>query len=173
VDLGLNGTSLRAFLIVTGVVLALVAARALLRRHHERRDGVLVAVDRSGGPSLSSNRHRLVGRPDALRRLGDGRFVPVEIKHRPTPARGPHASHRMQLAAYCLLVEEETGVPPPYGILRYSDGGEFRLVWDRSARASVLSTRAAIGAPYDGRATPSTAKCRGCPWRDGCDARAA
>jgi hypothetical protein len=33
--------------------------------------------------------------------------------------------------------------------------------------------RAAVAEPYDGRATPSTARCARCPWRDGCDVRAA
>jgi CRISPR-associated exonuclease Cas4 len=171
-DVGLTGAGLRLLIIAIGIVLAVFAGRALLRRHHERRDGVLVAVDHAGVASLSSARYRLVGRPDALRRLADGRVVPVEIKRRSTPAGGPPASHRVQVAAYCLLVEEETGVPPPYGVLRYSDGGEFRLVWNRAARAEVLSIRSELEARYDGRATPTPAKCRHCPWRDGCDARA-
>lgn len=171
--LGLTGATAPIALILFGLIVAGIAARALRQRSRARRDGALVSVDRGVGSPLASERHRLVGRPDALRRLPDGRLVPVEIKARPTPPRGPPESHRIQVAAYCLLVEEETGVPPPYGVVRYSDRGEFRLVWDRSARDAVLAVRAAIDAEYDGRATPSAAKCRACPWRDGCDARAA
>lgn len=80
-------------------------------------------------------------------------------------------SHRIQVAAYCLLIESATGRAPPYGVLRYSDGGEFRITWDAPARAELLELRAAMGRPYRGEATPSAARCSRCPWRTGCDAR--
>lgn len=161
-------------LVVVGGAAALLAARALLLRGRERRHGRLVAVDRPGeGAPLRSDRYRLVGRPDALRRLPDGRYVPVELKRRATPSRGPLPSHATQVEVYCLLVEETTSVAPPYGVLRYGDGGEFRIPWDLAARRRVLALRARVGGRYDGRATPSTAKCRHCAWRDSCDARAA
>jgi CRISPR-associated exonuclease Cas4 len=99
--------------------------------------------------------------------------VPIEIKHRATPRGGPTRSHRIQVAAYCLALESMTGRPPPYGLLRYSDGGEFRVPWDAAARAELLDLRAAIGRTYRGEATPSPARCARCPWRAGCDVRAA
>ena len=162
-----------ALLVALGVGLALFAIRSSLLRRRARRDGALVSVDRASasGPSLSSSEHRLVGRPDALRRLPDGREVPIEIKHRATPRGGPTRSHRVQVAAYCLLIEDTTGRAPPYGLLRYSDGGEFRLPWDDRARAELLEVRASIALPYRGAATPSPARCARCAWRDGCDAR--
>ncbi|HTT25628.1 MAG TPA: CRISPR-associated protein Cas4, partial [Thermoplasmata archaeon] len=98
-------------------------------------------------------------------------WVPVEWKSRPAPAYGPAPSHRVQVLAYCLLCEETRGVPPPFGILRYGDGSEFRIPWDGAARAELLALRWAIARPYDGRALPSPGKCRGCRWREGCDAR--
>jgi len=126
----------------------------------------------AGRPAtLRSERYRLVGRPDELRRLGDGRVVPVEFKSRSTPPRGPSPSHVVQVRAYCLLVEETTGSAPPYGILRYSDG-EFRVRWDDRARDELLRLRAEVLRPYDGRATPSRARCARCPWFGACDARA-
>ena len=57
---------------------------------------------------LRSRRYGLVGRPDYLVQMRDGgrRFVvPVEVKSRARPAR-PYDSHILQLAAYCLLVED-------------------------------------------------------------------
>jgi CRISPR-associated exonuclease Cas4 len=170
--LSLSGGIVAVALVVLGLVLAAAAARGLLARHHDRRLGSLVAVDAGAPVVLRSPRYRLSGRPDVLRRLSDGRIVPVELKSRSSPPRGPPPSHLAQVAAYCLLVDETTGTPPPFGVLRYSDGGEFRVPWDRAARSDLLALRAEIARPYDGRATPSRAKCAGCAWRAVCDARA-
>jgi CRISPR-associated exonuclease Cas4 len=157
---------------VLGVGLAAVAARGLLRRRRESATGALVAIDAGAPMTLRSARYRLSGRPDILRRLPDGRTVPIELKSRGAPARGPPRSHLAQVAAYCLLVEEATGVPPPYGLLRYGDGTEFRVPWNGVAKAELLRLRAEMDRPYDGRATPSPAKCARCGWRAVCDARA-
>jgi CRISPR-associated exonuclease Cas4 len=162
-----------ALLILVGAILVAVALRALVARHRDLALGTLVAVDAGASKLLRSPRYRLSGRPDALRRLPDGRVVPVEIKSRTAPARGPPPSHVAQVRAYALLVEETTGVAPPFGVLRYSDGAEFRVAWDARARAEILSLRAELDRPYDGRASPSPGKCAGCRWRDVCDASAA
>jgi CRISPR-associated exonuclease Cas4 len=161
-----------AAVVLLGIVLVTLALRALLARSRDLRLGTLVAVDAGRAVVLRSARYRLSGRPDVLRRLPDGRTVPVELKSRTAPARGPPASHVAQVRAYCLLVEESTGTAPPFGVLRYSDGVEFRIPWDRDARAQLLRLRAELDRPYDGRATPSRAKCAGCRWREVCDARA-
>ncbi len=158
-------------LLAVGVAVAAWAARALFKRRADARLGRLVAVD-AGAPSiLRSDRYRLEGRPDAVRELPDGRAVPIELKSRPAPRGGPPASHLVQVWAYCLLVEEETGRAPPFGILRYVDG-EYRVPWDRPARAELLRLRDAIARPYDGRATPSPGRCARCPWSPVCDLRA-
>jgi CRISPR-associated exonuclease Cas4 len=168
----LNDVLLPAVVVVIGGVIAGLALRELLARRRDDRLGSLVAIDAGSAPLLRSTRYRLSGRPDVLRRLPDGRVVPGELKSRPTPNRGPPRSHLVQVAAYCLLVEETTGTSPPFGVLRYSDGGEFRIPWDRSARDELLRLRFELDRPYDGRATPSRAKCARCPWREVCDARA-
>ena len=161
-------------LVLLGIVIAVVVGRALLLRRRDRRDGELLSVDREGAPGrrIASEEYRVVGRPDALRRLADGREVPIEIKRRRTPRSGPLRSHRLQVAAYCLVIESATGRAPPYGVLRYSDGGEFRIPWDAPARSEVLGLLAAMRRPYRGEATPSPGRCAGCAWRRGCDARA-
>jgi CRISPR-associated exonuclease Cas4 len=157
---------------VVGVALAAWALRTLSQCRDDNARGRLVAVDAGRPATLRSDRYGLVGRPDELRRLQDGRVVPVEFKSRATPPRGPAPSHVVQVRAYCLLVEETTGLVPPYGVLRYSDG-EFRVRWDDRARGELLSVRAELLRPYDGRATPSRARCARCPWFLACDARAA
>ncbi len=161
-------------LILVGVAVVLLSARSLARRHEEARYGSLVAVDERPGsaPLLRSSTYGISGRPDELRRLSDGRLVPIEFKSRASPRNGPPRSHRIQVAAYCLLVEEMTGQAPPYGVVRYGDGGEARVRWDHAAREELLGLRDAIDRPYDGRATPSVARCTGCAWRESCDASA-
>jgi CRISPR-associated exonuclease Cas4 len=163
-----------AALVLAGASIAAFALRSLVRRRREGRYGTLLAIDDRPGDArtLRSDRYGISGRPDELRRGPDGRWVPVEFKSRTSPRWGPPRSHRVQLAAYCLLVEETTGRAPPFGVLRYGDGREFRLAWDASARAEVLAARAAVGVPYDGRATPSVGRCSRCPWRASCDQRA-
>jgi CRISPR-associated exonuclease Cas4 len=163
---------LAAGIAVVGLGMAALAARGLARRRRERSRGSLVAIDAGAPVTLRSARFRLAGRPDVLRRQPDGRLVPIELKSRAAPPRGPPLSHRIQVAAYCLLVEETTGVAPPYGLLRYADGAEFRLPWTRAARAELLGIRTDVDRPYDGRATPSPGKCARCGWRAVCDARA-
>ena len=156
---------------LTGVAVLLVGAVALLRRRQQRRSGHLVGSDLPGRPGvrLSSPRFRIAGRPDELRVLSDGRWVPVELKSRSTPRSGPPHSHRIQIAAYCWLVEETTGKAPPYGLLRYGDGGEFRIDWTPELRQQLLALRREMALPYDGRALPSPARCARCAWRRGCD----
>jgi CRISPR-associated exonuclease Cas4 len=165
-------TDLEAIVVlVVGFVVLVAAARALLARHRESRFGPLVAVDAGRPMTLRSERYRISGRPDLVRRLPDGRRVPIELKSRAAPPAGPLPSHRTQVAVYCLLLEESTGVAPPFGVVRYGDGVEFRVPWNPAARAELLRMRAALDRPYDGRATPSPAKCGRCGWRSVCDVR--
>jgi CRISPR-associated exonuclease Cas4 len=151
-------------LLVAGVL-------ALLRRHDQLRSGRLVISDLPNQPGilLRSPRYRIAGRPDELRALPDGRWIPVELKSRATSRAEPPASHLIQIATYCLLVEESTGRAPPFGLLRYGDGGEFRIEWSADLRQRVLHLRREMAAPYDGRARPSRARCSGCAWRFSCD----
>jgi CRISPR-associated exonuclease Cas4 len=158
------------YVLVAGVLVAAWALRALSKRASESRAGRLVAVDAGRPAVLRSERYRLQGRPDALRQQRDGRLVPVEIKSRASPRDGPMRSHLVQVWAYCLLVEETTGRSPPFALLRYSDR-EWRVRWDDATRGELIALRAELDRPYDGRATPSAARCARCTWVDVCDAR--
>ncbi len=119
---------------------------------------------------LLSSRYMLVGKPDYIVEK-DGSLIPVEVKSHPAP-RIPYRSHRFQLLAYCLLLEENTGTAPPYGILKYKDR-DFKIEYDEEARKSLLQImdeiRASAGskAPLPKHNNPS--KCARCPYREICE----
>jgi CRISPR-associated exonuclease Cas4 len=85
---------------------------------------------------LFSARYGLTGKPDYVLSI-DGNYVPVEVK----PSRRsnqPYDSDLMQLAAYCLLIEEHSGRAPAYGLLRYAEH-TFRLEYTEGVRAELLT----------------------------------
>jgi CRISPR-associated exonuclease Cas4 len=71
------------------------------------------------GKILYSQKYRLKGRPDFLLRQ-NGEIIPVEAKTGRTPSK-PYWGHLMQLVAYCILVEENYGIRPTHGVIRYPD----------------------------------------------------
>lgn len=160
-------------LFVAGVGLLLAGLAQWRAGHRARRHGRLRSADVGrAGITLRSERYRLIGRPDELRGPEAGPWVPVELKRRRAPLRGPPRSHRVQVAAYCLLTEERTGRAPPYGVLRYGDGVEFAVAYGPHERDRLTGLLADLRRPYDGRARPSVGRCAGCAFRLGCDARA-
>jgi CRISPR-associated exonuclease Cas4 len=121
---------------------------------------------------LLSRRHALVGRPDYLVRTGEG-VVPVEAKSAACPASGvPYESHLMQLACYCLLVEETTGGRVPFGVIRYRDR-QLRVDYTDELRAALLALlaemRGARKAPDVHRSHDERARCAACSYREICD----
>lgn len=91
------------------------------REIHDVREGSIEFIDdeRIRPKMFESAKYRLRGRPDYV--VLEGEYhIPVEIKTGRTP-RGPLFSHILQTAAYCILLEDEFGRPPPYGILKYGD----------------------------------------------------
>ena len=124
--------------------------------------------------ALFSREHRLAGRPDYLVRSGRD-VVPVEVKSGPAPQQ-PYEGHVLQLAAYCLLVEEQEGRAPPYGILKYDDD-TFEIDYTAGLRARLLETldhlRRDLAQPEVGRSHGQAARCRACSYRGRCNQRLA
>ncbi len=81
---------------------------------------------------------RLVGKPDYLVEQADGSIIPVEIKSGRAPDE-PWEGHVLQLAAYCLLVEENYGKRPSYGILQYKDSA-FAIDYTPELEEDLLDT---------------------------------
>jgi CRISPR-associated exonuclease Cas4 len=112
----------------------------------------------------------LTGKPDYLLELR-GCTIPVEVKPG-RRARVPYESDLMQLAAYCVLLEETTGEPPPFGLLRYAEQ-TFRLDYTPHVRADLLALleemRADLVVDDCERSHDDVARCRACGFCDICD----
>lgn len=131
-----------------------------------RQDTVGRTLDRP----LYTRRYGLTGQPDYLLERR-GRLIPVEVKpSRRAPA--PYESDLMQLAAYCLLVEETYGDAPPYGLLRYAEH-TFRLDYTDAVRDQLLDLldemRAALDDDDCSRSHDDWRRCAGCGFADECD----
>ena len=161
------------FLLILGGALVAVS------RRWEAQAGIpggrLISVDleRRGraSPTLVDEGLGLTGRPDLL--LGTRRgCVPVEIKSGPAPAR-PYASHVLQLAAYCRLVEASYGRRPPYGVLQYADRG-YALPYTRALETNLRRMIDRIctqtGALPD-RSHAEANRCMACGYQSACDQR--
>jgi CRISPR-associated exonuclease Cas4 len=121
---------------------------------------------------LVSKRYGLTGRPDYLVRTDEG-IVPVEAKSTRRPANGrPYDSHLMQLAAYCLLVEDVLGADVPYGVVRYADG-EIAVDYTPELREELLALLAEMNearwADDVHRSHEDARRCNGCSMRESCD----
>jgi len=116
--------------------------------------------------------YQLVGKPDYLVRRGDA-ITPVEVKSGRAPAR-PWDSHVLQLAAYCLLVEEALGARVTQGILCYSDK-QFTIPYTpalKSALLAVLSEmQQALSMGTAHRNHNQATRCARCGVRSACDER--
>jgi CRISPR-associated exonuclease Cas4 len=173
-------------LALIALLLILVGAVALWRGRQLRQQTGMpageVVYDDSGAwekqeQPLRSQRFGLVGRPDYLVRVKEtaGRTarestIPVEVKSRTSP-RVAYESHILQLAAYCLLVEDHFKQRPPYGLLRYADA-TFKIPFTDALRRQVLDAADAIRrhrrAADVARHHHDPARCVGCGYRRAC-----
>jgi len=166
------------------LVLLLVGIAAVVLSHRARRAtglpaGRIVYADTSrwqrAARPLFSRQYQLTGKPDYLVR--DGRaIIPAEIKASRAPADGPRTGHTLQLAAYCLLVEETERTRPPYGIVKYADEA-FRVDYTPALRQALAETlnsmRRDLGRGQAHRSHADPARCRRCGFRAACDERLA
>ena len=117
----------------------------------------------------------LVGKPDYLVRRRDGQIVPVEVKSGRAPA-APHEGHVLQLAAYCLLVDENFGVRPDHGIIQSDDDAfavEYTLEMEETLLDLLADMRADLFSNDVPRSHEAPGRCRRCAVREACDVRLA
>lgn len=163
---------------MTPIILALAGALIVAAVLIRRRTGIpwrrVTYTDtgawRRAETSLIARRYRLVGKPDYLIEQR-GRVIPVEVK--PTrQAEVPYPSDTMQLAAYCLLVEESMGTRPPYGLLRYHRS-TFKITFDDRLRNQLLALldemHAAEPKVISRRSHNEPGRCAHCGFQRQCD----
>jgi CRISPR-associated exonuclease Cas4 len=122
--------------------------------------------------SLFSKQYRVVGKPDYLVEDG-GELVPIEVKSGPAPKQ-PREGHMLQLATYCLLVEETFGSRPRYGIIQYADK-QFAIDYtpelERELLRVIKTMRANLTQQQAHRNHADARRCAACGVRDACDER--
>lgn len=130
---------------------------------------------------LVSHRYGLIGKPDYLVEVAQGAaqgarriVIPLEVKSRRRP-RTPDEGHVLQLAAYCLLVEDIYGVRPPHGYLRYADA-TLAIPFSPELRQAVIDAAAAIRkartAANVRRSHQDAGRCARCGYSESCGAEA-
>lgn len=153
---------------------ALAVARATRERYQMKGDLVYVDSTREKPKLFVSKKHGLSGRPDAVVMDGE-HHIPVELKTGREP-RGPLFSHILQVVAYCLLLEEEYGTAPPYGIIRYGETS-YEIEYNDDQRTLLLQklvemrTAIARGEAHRNHSRPG--KCIHCSRRMMCPERLA
>ncbi len=166
-------------LFLAAVVLLGLGAWLYVRSGQQRRAaglpaGEIIYVDagdwRRADRPLFSERYQLTGKPDYL--IDQGReIIPVEVKSARLGQNQPYDSHKLQLAAYCLLIEESEGVRPAYGVIKYADAA-IRLPYTAALRAELLHTldlmRRDLAARHVPRSHDDPARCRHCGYAHAC-----
>ena len=118
---------------------------------------------------LFSNTYQLTGKPDYLVRERS-LIIPVEVKSRAAPDE-PYLSHVMQLAAYCLLVEDVLGAAAPFGYVHYRDR-TFKVEFTRALRAELMQLlkdmRQAAHARQVHRSHEHARRCAHCGFQEVC-----
>lgn len=155
-----------------------MALAILLRRRSGLPQGRVIYSDtgawQRNDHALFSAEHQLVGKPDYLVAQGDV-IVPVEVKSGAAPAQ-PRPGHILQLAAYCVLVEEQLGRRVTHGIIQYADK-QFAVAYTPALKADLLRAldgmRQAIEAGDAHRDHTDPRRCAACGVRDACDERLA
>jgi CRISPR-associated exonuclease Cas4 len=121
---------------------------------------------------LFSEKLRLTGKPDYIVNV-KGQYIPVEVKTGITDK--PYRNHVMQLATYCLLLEEKYYQAVPFGVLVYGNGRQFKIPFEPYLKGQITTTleemRTKLATGSIVRKHDSIAKCQYCSLRIHCSQR--
>lgn len=162
------------------VLLLLIIVLLLLREHLKKErysigiEGDFVYSDASMKKvekALFSKKYMLTGKPDYIVD-NNGKIHPVELKSMTAPDK-PYNSHIMQLMSYCLLIEDNYGKIPDYGVLKYTDK-HFRIAYGNDEKKMVTHQLTEMRNYLDNEHSPKRDhdigfKCRACQYRKTCD----
>jgi CRISPR-associated exonuclease Cas4 len=163
------------WLIGTSMVLYLSLA-AQMKMELKRKEMHLTAkisyIGNEKAEVIYSEKYGLSGKPDFILEEAN-EIVPVEFKSGRLP-QGPLFSHIIQLAAYCLILEEKEGKKVTRGVLRYGEH-EFDIDFDEALRSLVIGKlsemRGALVSNNVHRNHNRPGKCRSCSRREMCSER--
>lgn len=170
-----NLATLLAVLAFAALLGGWLALRRATRTRHKvgLPSGRVVYADtgdwRSPDKPFFSAKYGLTGRPDYLVETRAG-LIPIEVKSRTAPSQ-PYPSHVLQLAAYCLLVEDVEGQAPRHGLIRYADA-VFEVDYTPALRRELLELLDAMRRSQHGnvpRSHQEARRCAGCGYRPACD----
>ena len=158
-------------LLLFGLIFFFLARRQ--RKQTGLPEGRVVYTDTGGWGRLErplfSRARQLTGKPDYLIEE-NGEYIPVEVKSSRAPGR-PYDSHIYQLAAYCMLVEDNYGVRPGHGLIRYADR-TFAVDYTPKLEAELNSLLTAMRVESLARTLDRSheipARCRSCGYRPVC-----
>jgi CRISPR-associated exonuclease Cas4 len=166
--------TLLAALLLLLLAIGTLALSARARRLHGLPGGAVVysdtGVSEVEARPLYSPRYGIAGKPDYLVATRQG-LVPVELKPTRTDPE-PQESHLLQVLAYCLLVEDAEGKPPPYGLLRYQSE-TFKVDYNDETRTCIIGVidemREAGKQAEVHRNHDQPGRCRACGYKDVCE----
>jgi CRISPR-associated exonuclease Cas4 len=141
-----------------------------IRKEYGIPEGRIVYTDLDKpAESLFSEQLRLTGKPDFIVNF-KGQYIPVEVKTGVTDS--PYKNHVLQLAAYCLLVEEKYNQVVPFGVLVYRNRRQFRIPFEAYLRSQLIrimeEMRTKLAAGIIQRDHNLIAKCQYCSMRVHC-----
>jgi CRISPR-associated protein Cas4 len=162
-------------LIIGAIFLLIYAARMRLLVQKEKEslgipDGIIFYSDLNTPVSpLFSKHSRLIGKPDYVVRK-ENYCIPVEVKS--GGGLHPHKSQVLQLAAYCQILEDISGVFVPEGILVYNNV-KYTISFDPKLRFELESMtktmRASLRNGIVQRNHQALARCRYCSMKRYCN----
>ncbi|MBT4174968.1 Dna2/Cas4 domain-containing protein [archaeon] len=103
---------------------------------------------------IQSSELQLKGVIDKVEKIGNT-FIPIEIKTGRAPDSGIWKGHKIQLAAYILLLSEHYGVEVKEGYVDYKEAGKRKLVMNPFVRDEVLEIRDKVLAVLDLKEAPA------------------
>ena len=173
----MNNIWLALLFILTAALLFLAAHR---KKIHSGLPGGQIFYEDMGrkeavAQAFFDPRLNLTGKPDYIVRQGKA-LIPVEVKTGRTPPE-PYDSHIFQLAAYCYLVDQATGIRPPYGLINYPKQTfkiDYSLELEETLKLLIQEMRSKCQLNSEMmRSHEEPARCRRCGFRHVCDQRLA
>ncbi|HUN22610.1 MAG TPA: CRISPR-associated protein Cas4 [Anaerolineales bacterium] len=164
------------FLLLGVIVLAGVALLLWLRSNSLREQADLPAgkviysdlrfSDRA--KLLVSEKYGIAGKPDMLVKE-EAQMIPVEQKSGRTPKQ-PYPGHVLQVAAYCLLIQENYHIRPTHGLIKYPEQ-TFRINFTPEIEQTLLDTLQTMHncTEVPARSHQMRARCQHCGQREVCN----